>query len=158
MFTATSHCNGRATKWQIGKSDGFANETGLFYSDTLNALTLARGFAATKFRGKPRLVVGLASRNQTVRKPPPCRPADVETARMKTMNLPLNFSLGRPWTRLIAALVIGYAWHLAFDAHTDQAQRAVLPNAVVDLRTAEGVARLKAQWRYSDTHSPLGGG
>jgi gluconolactonase len=29
--------------------------------------------------------------------------------------------------------------------------RAVLPEAVVDLRTPEGVARVKAQWRYSDT-------
>ena len=29
--------------------------------------------------------------------------------------------------------------------------RAVLPDAVVDLRTTEGVARVKAQWRYSDT-------
>ena len=29
--------------------------------------------------------------------------------------------------------------------------RAVLPGAIVDLRTAEGVARVKAQWRYSDT-------
>jgi gluconolactonase len=33
----------------------------------------------------------------------------------------------------------------------DQAARAVLPDAVVDLRTMEGVARMKAQWRYSDT-------
>jgi gluconolactonase len=29
--------------------------------------------------------------------------------------------------------------------------RAVLPDAIVDLRTTEGVARVKAQWRYSDT-------
>lgn len=30
-------------------------------------------------------------------------------------------------------------------------RRAVLPDAVVDLRTPEGAARVKAQWRYSDT-------
>ncbi len=29
--------------------------------------------------------------------------------------------------------------------------RAVLPDAVIDLRTAAGVARVNAQWRYSDT-------
>ena len=34
----------------------------------------------------------------------------------------------------------------------DHAPRAVLPDAVVDLRTTEGVARVNAQWRYSDTH------
>ena len=33
----------------------------------------------------------------------------------------------------------------------DHAARAVLPDAVVDLRTSEGVARVKAQWRSSDT-------
>src|SRR6266702_3997088 len=33
----------------------------------------------------------------------------------------------------------------------DHASRAVLPDAVADLRTTEGVARVKAQWRYSDT-------
>src|SRR6266702_959957 len=33
----------------------------------------------------------------------------------------------------------------------DHASRAVLPDAVVDLRTTEGVARVHAQWRYSDT-------
>jgi len=32
----------------------------------------------------------------------------------------------------------------------DHAPRAVLPNAVVDLRTIEGVTRVDAQWRYSD--------
>ena len=29
--------------------------------------------------------------------------------------------------------------------------RATLPDAVVDLRTPGGVARVKGQWRYSDT-------
>jgi len=33
----------------------------------------------------------------------------------------------------------------------DPAPRAVLPDAVLDLRTTEGVARVNAQWRYSDT-------
>ncbi len=32
-----------------------------------------------------------------------------------------------------------------------ESPRAVLPDAVVDLRTTEGVTRVKAQWRYSDT-------
>jgi gluconolactonase len=33
----------------------------------------------------------------------------------------------------------------------DHASRAVLPDAVVDLRTTEGAARVNAQWRYADT-------
>ena len=33
----------------------------------------------------------------------------------------------------------------------ETAPRAVLPDAVVDLRTPEGTARVNAQWRYSDT-------
>src|SRR5262249_40070421 len=33
----------------------------------------------------------------------------------------------------------------------DHALRAILPDAVVDLRTSEGIARVRAQWRYSDT-------
>src|SRR5215475_12844413 len=43
---------------------------------------------------------------------------------------------------------------LGFSAATsvaDHSPRAVLPGAVVDLRTAEGAAHLQAQWRYSDT-------
>ena len=32
-----------------------------------------------------------------------------------------------------------------------QTPRAVLPDAVVDLRTPAGVARVNAQWRYCDT-------
>jgi gluconolactonase len=34
----------------------------------------------------------------------------------------------------------------------DEARRTVLPDAIVDLRTTEGAARLQAQWRYSDTN------
>lgn len=36
-------------------------------------------------------------------------------------------------------------------ALADPAPRAVLPDAVVDLRTIEGASRVQAQWRYSDT-------
>src|SRR6267154_663195 len=38
-----------------------------------------------------------------------------------------------------------------FTSRADHAPRAVLPDAVVDLRTTEGVARVQAQWHYSDT-------
>ena len=38
-----------------------------------------------------------------------------------------------------------------FPLFADHAPRAVLPDAVVDLRTTEGVVRMNAQWRYSDT-------
>lgn len=39
-----------------------------------------------------------------------------------------------------------------FILRADHAPRAVLPDAVVDLRTVEGAAHVSAQWRYSDTH------
>jgi len=37
-------------------------------------------------------------------------------------------------------------------ACADYAVRTVLPDAVVDLRTVEGAARVKGQWRYSNTY------
>jgi gluconolactonase len=40
---------------------------------------------------------------------------------------------------------------LTFTAKADHAPRTVLPDAVVDLGTAQGLARVHAQWRYSDT-------
>ena len=49
-------------------------------------------------------------------------------------------------------LAISAAFLSAFATHADHAPRAVLPNAIVDLRTAEGTARVNATWRYSDTH------
>lgn len=55
-------------------------------------------------------------------------------------------------TSLRAALVIALiTLKPTPDSRADHAPRAVLPDAVVDLRTTEGVARVKAQWRYSDT-------
>lgn len=39
-----------------------------------------------------------------------------------------------------------------FTSRADHAPRAVLPDAVVDLQTVEGAARVNGQWRYSDTH------
>jgi len=39
----------------------------------------------------------------------------------------------------------------AATSRADHAPRAVLPDAVVDLRTTAGVMRVNAQWRYSDT-------
>lgn len=41
---------------------------------------------------------------------------------------------------------------LTLCSHADLAPRTVLPDAVVDLRTLEGAARVKTQWRYGDTH------
>lgn len=54
-----------------------------------------------------------------------------------------------PVNRFILALLFGYAWHLA--AHADPAPRAVLPDAIVDLRTEAGMSQVNGQWRYSDT-------
>src|SRR5437773_5982609 len=53
---------------------------------------------------------------------------------------------------LRAALLIVALTHASIlTLRADHAPRAVLPDAVVDLRTTEGVARVNAQWRYSDT-------
>ncbi|HVY71162.1 MAG TPA: SMP-30/gluconolactonase/LRE family protein [Verrucomicrobiae bacterium] len=43
------------------------------------------------------------------------------------------------------------ALHFGSIARADHAPRAVLPDAVVDLRTVAGAARAAAKWRYSDT-------
>lgn len=51
-------------------------------------------------------------------------------------------------TSLLFAAVAALA---AFTTNAAQSPRAVLPDAVVDLRTIDGVARVNAQWRYSDT-------
>jgi gluconolactonase len=51
--------------------------------------------------------------------------------------------------RAFAAAVI--ATMSTFTSRADHASRSVLPDAVVDLRTVEGAARVKGQWRYSDT-------
>ncbi len=59
----------------------------------------------------------------------------------------LNHSLLRAAV-LVAALTDASILTL----RADDAPRAMLPDAVVDLRTTEGVARVNAQWRYSDTH------
>lgn len=45
---------------------------------------------------------------------------------------------------LVAALSAG-------SVRADHAPRAVPPDAVIDLRTIEGAARVKGEWRYSDT-------
>jgi gluconolactonase len=59
-------------------------------------------------------------------------------------------SLNQPF--LQAAILIAALTNTStLTLHADHAPRAVLPDAVVDLRTTEGVARVNAQWRYSDT-------
>jgi len=61
--------------------------------------------------------------------------------------------MNRLLTALRAALLVAATTFIAAAIlRADHAPRVVLPDAVVDLRTAEGVARVKAQWRYSDTH------
>jgi gluconolactonase len=59
-------------------------------------------------------------------------------------------------TRLSASLritlfFIAVVGRFSVIALAAQVPRAVLPDAVVDLRTSEGAQQLKAQWRYSDT-------
>ena len=49
-------------------------------------------------------------------------------------------------------MVMTFLSLMGFAARADHAPRTVLPDAIVDLRTTEGVTRVKAQWKYSDTH------
>ena len=55
-------------------------------------------------------------------------------------------------TSRAALLLAAVTFIAAATLRADPAPRAVLPDAVVDLRTTEGVARVRARWRYSDTH------
>lgn len=54
-----------------------------------------------------------------------------------------------PWQ--VSLLVAAFVHAFALTLRADSGPRAVLPDAVVDLRTTEGVARVNGQWRYSDT-------
>src|SRR4051794_31772261 len=49
-----------------------------------------------------------------------------------------------------ALLAVALVTASILNLHADHAPRAVLPDAIVDLRTSEGVARLNALWRYSN--------
>jgi gluconolactonase len=60
--------------------------------------------------------------------------------------------MNRPQASSPAALLVAAITVIAaVTSRAEHAPRAVLPDAVVDLRTSEGTARVKAQWRYSDT-------
>lgn len=62
----------------------------------------------------------------------------------------MPMKLNHPLVRA-APLVAALANASILTLRADHAPRALLPDAVVDLRTTEGVARVNAQWRYSDT-------
>ncbi|MCI0533955.1 MAG: SMP-30/gluconolactonase/LRE family protein, partial [Verrucomicrobiales bacterium] len=60
--------------------------------------------------------------------------------------------MNRPQTFCqVAALIAVFIAIFALSSRADRAPRTVLPDAVVDLRTTEGIACVKAQWRYTDT-------
>src|ERR1051326_4500403 len=48
-------------------------------------------------------------------------------------------------------LVMAITRAAAFSSRADHTSRAVLPSAMLDLRTAEGASHSGAQWRFSDT-------
>lgn len=54
--------------------------------------------------------------------------------------------------RMVALMLAMLTLNAEQIARADHTPRAIRPDAVVDLRTLEGAARVKAQWRYSDTH------
>ncbi len=70
----------------------------------------------------------------------------------ETLTANLKRSVSNPCRRLVAAIVLGYVWHLAVDTRAEALPRTALPDAVVDLRTVAGAALVQGQWRYSDTH------
>jgi gluconolactonase len=53
--------------------------------------------------------------------------------------------------RLSRMLLAGLTFAGLLELNAAGIPRAILPDAVVDLRTPEGVAHVNAQWRYSDT-------
>lgn len=55
------------------------------------------------------------------------------------------------YSRSLLMMLLAAALCLPTIARADHAPRAVLPDAVVDVRTTEGAARVNATWRYSDT-------
>jgi len=65
---------------------------------------------------------------------------------LKTTPMKSNHSFLR-----VAILVAALTNASILTLRAGHAPRAVLPDAVVDLRTTEGVARANAQWRYTDT-------
>ncbi|MBL9134815.1 MAG: SMP-30/gluconolactonase/LRE family protein, partial [Verrucomicrobiales bacterium] len=52
--------------------------------------------------------------------------------------------------RALVSLLVGFVLHLVFDTRAQELPRAVLPKAVVDLRTREGVDLVRGTWRYHD--------
>jgi gluconolactonase len=65
---------------------------------------------------------------------------------LKTTSMKSNHPLLRA-----ALLTAAFANAPIMGLCADHAPRAVLPDAVVNLRTTEGVTRVNGQWRYSDT-------
>ena len=58
-------------------------------------------------------------------------------------------SLAAAWIKLTVLIAVGFGF--AGSVQADHAPRAVMPEAVVDLRTLEAATRVNAVWRYSDT-------
>lgn len=52
--------------------------------------------------------------------------------------------------RAAVSLLVGFALHWWFDVRAQELPRAVLPKAVVDLRTREGAELVRGDWRYRD--------
>src|SRR5882724_3802969 len=63
---------------------------------------------------------------------------------------PMNMNLKRSCS-IVVLLVVTAINAANPNARADHSPRAVLSDAVVDLRTSEGIAHVKAQWRHSDT-------
>jgi gluconolactonase len=67
----------------------------------------------------------------------------------KTAERPMNMNVIKASS--IVLILFTKLNGLDINARAESAPRTVLPDAVVDLRTSQGAARLNAQWRYSDT-------
>ncbi len=78
-------------------------------------------------------------------------PAACKEACTLATNPPLETTSMNSKFDLIRAAFLALAIANVPRLHADPAPRSVPPDAIVDLRTIEGAARLNAQWRYSDT-------
>ncbi len=66
---------------------------------------------------------------------------------MKDPTLLGNLNLSRSLLRVLAALILGYVWHLTFDAHAQYASRLMSLNIILDWCPTEIATFVNTPWR-----------
>lgn len=80
--------------------------------------------------------------------PPSCKDRSDCTDETAMEIKAMNYSRALP---ILALVLAASAFTFTLPSHADHVPRAVAPDAIVDLRTVEGAARVQATWRYRDT-------